>query len=156
MKKIIVAILLSLTPAFVFCQTQDTNRDTFYEKYLKNQMFYAIVPLGDYIPELAALYDIHPLMTTVLVIFGSDGVGSFGQHVAIDFSKVRKTDDRGYLLQQQGLAEKFTKMPKDYEYTYTNGVLSMNGEQYKYNPTTGKLVDVKRKLSFEKEYLKVE
>lgn len=144
-------------------ESPDSNlsKEEFCKKYLEGFLFSAKIPTSKFFPEATLLYDLHPLMTTVYLGFANDDDQGKGGAVYIyktelDLSKIRGNDDRGYLLQQNGLAkELFTNVKQTpQEFSIENGVLTVSGHHFKYDISKETLYDIDNDFYYSKESVK--
>ena len=137
------------------------SKEEFCKKYLEGFLFSAKIPTAKFFPEATHFYDLHPLTTTVYLGFANDddhgkGGAIYIYKTELDLSKIRDNDDRGYLLQQNGLAkELFTNIKQiPQEFSIENGVLTVSGHHFKYDTSKETLYDIDNDFYYTKESMK--
>lgn len=137
-----------------------------YDKTLEGVPYVSIIPFSEYSPQVAGLYDVHTLKSTVVLIFNmKERKVVYSLATAIDPDLIVGSESRGSLIQQQGLGERFTRTTTS-DFTQDGDIFTFEEEferdgktkkeihKYKYNPQTNTMYDLERKITHTKYELK--
>ena len=109
----------------------------FYNKYLKGGGFSTEIPLTQYYPQLASEKGADKMTAFIVVGFYAGYDGAFSLRVDMPTKITAKMEK---------LAAQYTIEHTKYKYEYKDGILTMNNEEYKIDPATGNLIDIKRNI----------
>lgn len=140
-----------------------TEQNELFKKKYNGKAFICVTRLDKYEPDLALFLDISSI--DVYAIIGMEnGHRLVESTIAMVNTNRLKYHDRGYLLQQYGIAKKFIKVNR-YDYRIKNGYLVFNNKKYKFinnstslynekNGLTLKIVSLKEAEQYMNDYLK--
>lgn len=141
-KKSLIAIVPKTTNNY---NNQQQAIGDIYGQKLKDKVFLYTTTLDKFEPDMTLFFDVTAI--EVLYAMGlNNNTDLFEYYVAIVNPKKLKRHDRGFLLQQNGIAEKFTRK-KDYKYEIKNGYLLFGGHKYKFINNYTAIYDEERKLT---------
>lgn len=90
--------------------------EAYYDEWHEYK-FNVTLPLKEYYPPIEILFDVHPIVVEVNLCFMPDAQLRYGVNAYIDKDRITENDlDRGYLLQQNGIAERTSVETKNYTY----------------------------------------
>lgn len=105
----------------------------FYEKYLKGQSFYLCTEkMPKTLQEFSMFIDLSSLSLIKTIIFSNENTVKYSALYYINKHKIKNTN-RGYLIQQNGYAERLRIMGEDRKYKIEGNIIIINGEKYIFN-----------------------